>query len=98
MKKFAALELGLDDDMLSYRLRQITLLLPDLSKTQIAPVACHADCSLLEFLQCPTLCSFLLITLLAVLSSKGCCRQGPHHLHAIDLHKLHASSLRMRIC
>ncbi len=32
VKKFAALELGLDDDMLSYRLRQITLLLPDLSE------------------------------------------------------------------
>jgi len=32
VKKFAALELGLDEDMLSYRLRQLTLLLPDMSE------------------------------------------------------------------
>jgi len=30
---FAAKELGLDRDMLSYRLRQLTILLPDLSET-----------------------------------------------------------------
>ena len=38
VKKFAALELGLDDDMLSYRLRQITLLLPDLSEPSQHPL------------------------------------------------------------
>ena len=30
VQMFAAMELGLDTDMLSYRLRQLTLLLPDL--------------------------------------------------------------------
>ena len=33
VKMFAAKELGLDTDMLSYRLRQLTLLLPDMSKS-----------------------------------------------------------------
>ncbi len=31
VQMFAAKELGMDKDMLSYRLRQLTLLLPDLS-------------------------------------------------------------------
>lgn len=35
VKKFAALELGLDEDMLSYRLRQLTLLLPDMSESAL---------------------------------------------------------------
>ena len=33
VKMFAAKELGLDTDMISYRLRQLTLLLPDMSKS-----------------------------------------------------------------
>ena len=33
VKMFAAKELGVATDMLSYRLRQLTLLLPDMSKS-----------------------------------------------------------------
>ena len=36
---FAAKELGLDADMLSYRLRQLTLLLPDMSESR--RTQCH---------------------------------------------------------
>ena len=93
MKKFAALELGLDDDMLSYRLRQITLLLPDLSERRLHPLHLCC-CSHLGLPQWSTLCK-VPIALSALVSSKGLSGQGSYYGHANDLHRLHAISLRM---
>ncbi|CAK0787048.1 hypothetical protein CVIRNUC_010264 [Coccomyxa viridis] len=51
VKMFAAKELGLDTDMLSYRLRQLTLLLPDMSSR----VASMKPALLAEILRDPAL-------------------------------------------